>query len=420
MDIRRDENGRFMKGAESWIAGKKGIHQSPKTEFKKGHKMSNEVRTKISETMKGRASGMKDKQHSEETKLKMSKAHGGKKKSKKHIQNLSGEKHWNWRGGVTSENEKIRKSPKWKPWRMSVFARDGHICQNISCSYCNNKPGGFLHPHHIEPLALRPDLAYDVSNGITYCKEYHIHGGLHKDILQKKYASQMFWAVTPDGFCDATNPTILADVDGNVFGGGLQILDGKGKGILAGVDSEGQLQTVAENHELQHHLSLHDGQVYQAIGTHDATAAGAGTYTTLHIRNTSTTQWLIVTFIRLQAHMTGGAVAAQTDFFDIGFDRTYSSGGSTVAPVNTNRTSGNTAATVVYNANPTLVGTMTLLDRWYIEHSSAVVSNSKMQVFNKQGSVILGQNNTLEITATTSQNAFLYSRVTFMFKHPPV
>lgn len=199
---------------------------------------------------------------------------------------------------------------------------------------------------------------------------------------------------------------------------GLQILDGGGSGRLVVVDSQGQLRTATESHELQHHISLHNGQVYQVIGTHDATAAGAGEYTTLHLRNTSTTQWIVVTFIRLQAHMTGGAVAAQTDYFDIGFDRTYASGGATVTPVNTNRTSGNAAAAIVYGANPTLAGTMTLLDRWYIEHSSAVISNSKMQTFNKQGSVILGQNDTLEIKATISQNAFLYSRVTFMFKDP--
>ena len=86
--------------------------------------------------------------------VKESEAHKRKKKSKEHIQKLSGENHWNWKGGVTSENRKIRRSSKWKSWRMAVFARDGYICQNVLCPHCNNKPGGFLHPHHPHQLIL--------------------------------------------------------------------------------------------------------------------------------------------------------------------------------------------------------------------------------------------------------------------------
>jgi hypothetical protein len=35
-----------------------------------------------------------------------------------------------------------------------------------------------LHPHHIKPLATNPELVFDVNNGITYCKEFHMsfHG----------------------------------------------------------------------------------------------------------------------------------------------------------------------------------------------------------------------------------------------------
>ncbi len=189
---------------------------------------------------------------------------------------------------------------------------------------------------------------------------------------------------------------------------GLQILDGSGKGILATVDASGQLSTVSEMHALQHHLSLHDGLVFQVIVTH-VNASGGGTYTTLHVRNTSASKLLIVTYIRLQAILDYASSA--DDFFQIGFDRTYSSGGSIVTPINTNRQSGHAADAIVYNDNPNLTGTFTELDRWYIE-------NDKMMIFNKEGSVILGQNNTIEVRVETLQTGTYYSRMTFMFKDP--
>ena len=98
-----------------------------------------------------------------------------------HIGKNTGEKAWNWKG-VTPLNKLLRRRSKWTIWREVVFLRDNFTCQNPNCPYCYNKIGVLLHPHHIKPLALYPELVYDVNNGITYCAEFHLKGGLHKNI----------------------------------------------------------------------------------------------------------------------------------------------------------------------------------------------------------------------------------------------
>lgn len=85
--------------------------------------------------------------------------------------NLAGENNPNWRGGITSENEVIRKSKNYVDWRLSVFGRDKYACQK-----CNQR-GGDLNAHHIEAFSKNPELRTSVGNGITLCvichREYH-------------------------------------------------------------------------------------------------------------------------------------------------------------------------------------------------------------------------------------------------------
>ena len=76
--------------------------------------------------------------------------------------------HWNFKGGITSENRIIRTSTKYAYWRNSVFERDKFICQN-----CNQK-GGVLNAHHIKEFAKYPNLRFELSNGLTLCKKCHI------------------------------------------------------------------------------------------------------------------------------------------------------------------------------------------------------------------------------------------------------
>ena len=45
-----------------------------------------------------------------------------------------------------------------------------------------------MHPHHVvqikDCLALGDeDLIFNVDNGLTYCKDYHLKTGLHKKLI---------------------------------------------------------------------------------------------------------------------------------------------------------------------------------------------------------------------------------------------
>lgn len=81
---------------------------------------------------------------------------------------ISGEKHWNWKGGVTPENIKIRNSLEIKLWRDAVFARDGYTCQKTGIKGCK------LTAHHIENFANSTQLRTAISNGITLSEKSHI------------------------------------------------------------------------------------------------------------------------------------------------------------------------------------------------------------------------------------------------------
>lgn len=81
--------------------------------------------------------------------------------------NIVGDKNPSWRGGVTSENKKVRGSIEYALWRTAVFMRDNHTCQK-----CNHR-GGNMHADHIKPFSLYPELRFAIDNGRTLCVECH-------------------------------------------------------------------------------------------------------------------------------------------------------------------------------------------------------------------------------------------------------
>ncbi len=85
---------------------------------------------------------------------------------------LAGDKHYNWKGGITPKNRRLRASTDWKRWRQMVFERD-----NYTCNYCGAK-NCEIHPHHKIHLAncLKYNfngLIFDVNNGQTLCVPCH-------------------------------------------------------------------------------------------------------------------------------------------------------------------------------------------------------------------------------------------------------
>ena len=156
----------------------KGIKRPPFTEehkkkigdFWRGKKQSREFVEKRMKNLRGEkhwAYGKKRPEvkswlHTKEIGQKISKAQEGKIKLKIRKKNNG-----NWRGGVTSINEQIRKSVEYKKWRKNVFERDNYTCQQC------NQVGGKLNADHIKPFSLFPELRFEINNGRTLCIQCH-------------------------------------------------------------------------------------------------------------------------------------------------------------------------------------------------------------------------------------------------------
>jgi hypothetical protein len=73
-----------------------------------------------------------------------------------------------WKGGVSPENKRLRRSGEYRLWREAVFKRD-----NYTCIWCGDKTGGNLEADHIKPFASYPELRFAIDNGRTLCKPCH-------------------------------------------------------------------------------------------------------------------------------------------------------------------------------------------------------------------------------------------------------
>ena len=107
----RDKNGKFIKGHKGFWSGVKGV-----VGRKKGHIVSFETREKIRKYQLGRKCSL-------ETKKKMSISKIGKRKGIR-FPSLSGNNHWNWKGGITPMNNLFRNTLEYREWRLNIWKRD--------------------------------------------------------------------------------------------------------------------------------------------------------------------------------------------------------------------------------------------------------------------------------------------------------
>ena len=121
----------------------------------KGRKLTEEHKRKIGKANKISKLGISQ---SREHKRKRSEANKG-------IQ--VGDKHWNWKGGITPLRKKLYFSKEYKLWRRAVFERD-----NFTCIWCGEE-GGELNVDHIKPWCDYPALRFAIDNGRTLCEDCH-------------------------------------------------------------------------------------------------------------------------------------------------------------------------------------------------------------------------------------------------------
>ena len=185
----------------AWNKGTKGVMKPNKTSFKKGqekprnaykfpkgYKHTEEWKEYMSalekkqfENGRKKLKPMLGKTHSLETRIKISKNRKGK---------CVGEKHHNWKGGVSSESQKQRDTLEYNEWKLAVYSRDRGICQ-LCGKRCDNKN---IVAHHLKSFNEYPEERFNVNNGITLCRSCHlkIHSRIEKAKRQKKIPSEIF------------------------------------------------------------------------------------------------------------------------------------------------------------------------------------------------------------------------------------
>lgn len=98
------------------------------------------------------------KNHTEETKLKISISNKGK---------TLGDKNTNWKGGITGADKLLRTRFR-QTVHKKVLERDRYRC--VICG-----KGGYIHVDHIKRWSEYPELRFDIDNCRTLCMEHHYY-----------------------------------------------------------------------------------------------------------------------------------------------------------------------------------------------------------------------------------------------------
>lgn len=151
--------GHFVPHSEETRKKMSEIKLKNPVRFWLGKKLSKETKEKLSLSHKGKTSSRNGAVLSEETKKKISENRRGKGLGYRNI---------NWKGGISSETDKIRGSMEMNLWRKEVFKRDAFRCLD-----CGDNKGGNLEADHIFQFSKYPRLRFMPENGQTLCKECH-------------------------------------------------------------------------------------------------------------------------------------------------------------------------------------------------------------------------------------------------------
>ncbi len=118
---------------------------------------------------------------------------------------MAGEKHYNWKGGISSWYIKMYGSARYKNWRNKVFKRDKYTCQ--VCGEIGRK----LEAHHIKSFKLFPKSRFTISNGVTLCRECHKrHHNLYGKTLKNFANSENpFYGQRRTKFTEDRTPSVI-------------------------------------------------------------------------------------------------------------------------------------------------------------------------------------------------------------------
>lgn len=187
------------------------------------------------------------------------------------------------------------------------------------------------------------------------------------------------------------------------------IMDGTGRGYLTKVSKFNQLVVRSESEPIQHTQGL-KGDSYQLVVKHELSV---GENVLLNMKNVSTNKNLVVTYLRHQVVEASGGSSFpnRSNYFSFGLGQEYYSGGESKDPVNINTAVGALAVVEARIDNPSLTGTYKEIDPWYTK------ALGDMNAFNKEGSVIVTPNKSLQLKYFTDHTSgFISVRISFIMK----
>ena len=176
-------------------------------------------------------------------------------------------------------------------------------------------------------------------------------------------------------------------------------------GTTARVDQNQRLHVAAKASPVQHIVSEELEDAYQIIG--EATPV-VGTVIPLFITNNDTTKKCVLSYIRLQVVGQSPTGPATTEYFSIRTGGSYTSGGTSIIPVNMHVGSSKAASVTVYKENSLVVSAGSEIDRWYPDAAGAI------ERYNKEGALVIPAGGSIEVAYVgTGTTGLAYTRASF-------